>query len=267
MADLPPEPVNPSIVFDQVALDICGVFYTTIKRSQTKRWCLTIICLATRAVHLEVIHSMYVNSFMHALRRFIGRHGKPSKVSSDHGTNFVAAQAEIAELYKSLDSDKVQKDLANKGIEWKWAPPYASHHLENVERVHRTLRKLLNGVMNTQVLTDESLSTLLTEVEAILNSRPLTVASDDPGDLDPLTPNHFLSMKGIDVVDPQFSDKEVFSRKKWRHIQYLANLFWKRWREQYLTNLQDRSMWQRLKNNLKVNDIVIIVDIVLPRGQ
>ena len=267
MADLPPERVKPSMVFENCALDVCGPFMVSIKRSQCRRYILLIICLLTRSIHLETLAFLSTDSFMNGFRRFISRRGKPSKVFSDCGTNFVGAQSEIQELYKNIDKQKVQIELANRGIEWIFNPPYSSHRSGNQERQHRSVRKIMNGVLNTQVMTDESLNTLIVEIEAILNSRPLTVVSDDPKDLDPLTPNHFLSMKGIDLVGDNFTDKDVFSRKRWKHTQYLANLFWSRFRDEYLANLQDRQMWRRLRNNLSVNDIVIVVDRTLPRGQ
>ena len=116
-------------------------------------------------------------------------------------------------------------------------------------------------------LTDESLITLMCEVEAIINSRLLTTVSNDPGDLKPLTPNHLLLMKTNSSLPPGvFDPTDVYSRKQWRQVQYLANVFWSRWLKKYSPTLQLRQKWTRTHRNLSINDVVLIVDEGLPRN-
>ncbi|CAB4033304.1 Hypothetical predicted protein, partial [Paramuricea clavata] len=90
-------------------------------------------------------------------------------------------------------------------------------------------------------LDDESLRTLFCEVEAIVNSHPLTVDSmNDPDSLSPLTPNHLLTMMSKIVLPPPgvFQSVDLYSRKRWRRVQNLANEFWSRWRKEFLHSLQ-----------------------------
>ena len=140
------------------------------------------------------------------------------------------------------------------------------------ERQIRSVRNVLSALMcdhGTQ-LDDESLRTLMCEAAAIVNSRPLSVQNlNDPVSLEPLTPNHLLTMKSKLILPPpgQFQRSDLYCRKRWRRIQYLANEFWSRWRREYLQNLQVRSKWQGETRNAQQGDIVPISDENLPRSQ
>ena len=113
-----------------------------------------------------------------------------------------------------------------KSIDWSFNPPGASHHGEIWERQIKSVRKQLNAICQEQLLTDESLITLMCKVEAIINSRPLTTVSNDPDNLEPLTPNHFLLMKTNSFLPPGvFDPTDIYSRKQWIRVQYLAYVF------------------------------------------
>ena len=116
-------------------------------------------------------------------------------------------------------------------------------------------------------LNDESLQTLFCEVESILNSRPLTQVTDDPNDLEALTPNHLLLLQPRQGLPPGlFTKSDNYVRRRWRQVQYLADLFWKRWTKEYLPSLQQRQKWLQPKRNVAVGDIVLIVDSASARG-
>ena len=108
-------------------------------------------------------------------------------------------------------------------------------------------------------INDEGLGTLFCEVEAILNGRPLTTASDDPRDLAVLTPNHLLRHR--ETCPPgNFLQTDNYVRRRWRQIQYLADVFWSRWMKQYLPLLQSRHKWQKRERNVKEGDLVFIIE-------
>ena len=100
------------------------------------------------------------------------------------------------------------------------------------------------------------------EVEAVINSRPLTTVSGEPDDLEPLTPNHILTTKSTVVLPPpgNFQKNDVYMRRRWRRVQYLANLFWSRWKKEYLVVMQQRNKWQHPQRNLVEGDIVMLRD-------
>ena len=105
-------------------------------------------------------------------------------------------------------------------------------------------------------------------VEDILNGRPLTTTSDDPEDLTPLTPNHLLLMKDNSPLPPDiFQESDLYVRRRWRQVQYLSDIFWKRWSKEYLHTLQTRQKWTKPMRDAKCGDIVLVMEENLPRNQ
>ena len=224
--------------------------------------------LAIRAVHIEVTFSLETDSFINALQRFISRRGQPHIIRSDNGTNLVGAERELKAAVKEWNSSKMQEFMRQEQIDWKFNPPTASHMGGVWERQIRTTRKILSALMNQQPLTDETLPTLMCIVENIINSRPISPVSDDPNDLEALTPNHLLQPRNDVKLPPgNFYQHDIYSRKRWRQVQYLANVFWSRWKAEYLPTLQSRAKWLKPERNLQINDIVLIKEDNLPRFQ
>ena len=165
-----------------------------------------------------------------------------------------------------LRQKKIYGILLDKGITWKFTPPHSSHMGGVWERQIRTIRKVLQGVIQEQSLNDESLRTLMCEVESILNNRPITALSDAPNDLQALKPNHLLLLREGPPIPPCLSDEADRYKSRWRQVQYLSAIFWKRWVKQYLPELQRRQKWLYEKPNISVGDLVLMVDESVPRG-
>lgn len=144
--------------------------------------------------------------------------------------------------------------------------PASSHMGGAWERLIRTFRSVLNGVLGQSSLDSSSARTVMYEAMSIVNSRPLTVVEDS---IEPLTPNHLLHMKSGLVLPPpgSFSDEDVYSRKRWRRVQGLVMEFWNRWRSRYLADLQKRPKWTKQLRNLDVDDIVLMEDAQVSRTQ
>ncbi|XP_062422203.1 uncharacterized protein LOC119220568 [Pungitius pungitius] len=158
-------------------------------------------------------------------------------------------------------------EILRDGIKWNFNTPAASHQGGIWERLIRSVKSVLTSVLRQQILDDEGLQTIFCEVEAILNDRPITRVSDDPDDLEALTPNHLLILKGKPVMPPGLFDKaDLYVRKRWKQIQYMAELFWKRWILEYLPMLQERQKWTRPRRSLIPGDIVLVADATAPRG-
>ena len=125
---------------------------------------------------------------------------------------------------------------------------------------------VLNSILTQQTLDDEGLETLLCCVESIINGRPITKLSDDPSDPLPLTPNHLLLLRSGPVLPPGiFVPKDLYKRR-WRQVQYLADVFWSRWLKEYLPALQERQKWLHPQRNLQVGDLVLILHDNTPRN-
>ena len=98
-------------------------------------------------------------------------------------------------------------------------------------------------------------------MEDILNSRPITPVSQCPRDVDALTPNHLLLLQpGSSLPCGVFDSTDNYPRRRWRQVQFLADLFWRRWKTEYLHLLQERQKWHTSQRNLCIGDIVLVMD-------
>lgn len=115
-------------------------------------------------------------------------------------------------------------------------------------------------------LTFEELTTVLCEIEAVLNSRPLTALSSDANDLTYLTPGHFLvgaTMNSLLCHD--LKDVNENRLVRWQRVEQLRQHFWRRWSSEYLHQLQTRSKWKMEKGaQLEVGQLVLIKQQDLP---
>ena len=266
MASLPEDGVNPSEPpFSRVGVDCFGPLNVRRGRSVVKRYGVLFTCLSIRAIHIEVAHTLDTNSFINALRRFIARRGQPIQMRSDNGGNFVGGEKELREAVRNWNQDKIHNFLLAKNIKWSLNPPTGSHNGGVWERCIRTVRKVMGALAEEQPLDDEGLLTLVCEVEAIVNGRPITKVSDDPRDPEALTPNHLLLLRAGPSLPPGYFEKsDNYSQRRWRQVQYLADLFWKRWTREYLPSLQERQKWEKASLNFAVGDLVLVLDESLP---
>ena len=266
MADLPPERlIAGKPPFSFIGIDCFGPFAVKLGRSEVKRYGCVFTCLNVRAVHIEKLDSLDTDSFLNCFRRFCARRGLSLKVWSDNGTNFVGAHNELIKCAKQIDQHKIRSKSTQMGVEWSFNPPCASHWGGIWERMIRTIRKVLAAVLNNTRLTDEILSTVLCEVECIINGRPITKVSSDPNDPTPLSPNHILLLRGGSPPPIGSFDHADTYRKRWRHVQYLSDLFWKRWIREYIPILQFRQKWYHKQRNLQIGDLVLVSDENTPR--
>ncbi|XP_026735912.1 uncharacterized protein LOC113499598 [Trichoplusia ni] len=254
--DLPSERLqHHQFPFACTAVDYFGPTQVTIGRRVEKRWVALFTCLTTRAVHLELVPSLSASSMIMALRRMAARRGTPRTLFSDNGTNFVGANKEL------------EAAALEKGIKWKFIPPGSPNMGGAWERLVRTVKTALAVVLNERSPPEEVLHTLVTEVEHIVNSRPLTPVSMDPNDAQSLTPNHFLLGRSCGAMAPgEFEDTELVGKATWRTAQRLADHFWRRWVKEYLPLLMPRKIDGRTTVDPKEGDVVLIVDAALPRN-
>jgi hypothetical protein len=145
-------------------------------------------------VHIEVSDTLNTDSFIMALRRFLARRGEVKEIRSDNGTNFVSGERELREAIANWNEEKIHQHLLQKHIKWIFNAPTASHHGGVWECMIKTIRSVLKALLKEQVTDEEGFRTLMCEVEAIINNRPITKVSVDSGDQDPLTPNSTQSL-------------------------------------------------------------------------
>ena len=249
-------------------MDIFGPYYVKHGRGEAKRYGILFTCFNTRAIHLELLPSLEADSMINALIRFISRRSCPAEIWCDNATTFVGAKNELSKELRHVDKTKIFQTSRRLNIKWVFNVPYASHHGGVWERLIRTVRRVFSALIHPNSrLTDDALRTFLCEAENLVNSRPITRVSDDAADDIALTPNHLLVLNGnYSAPLGNFHDADRY-RRSWKNVQCLADSFWKRWMAEYLPLLQTRQKWQRVKQNISVNDVMLIVDVSLPRGQ
>ncbi|XP_043475046.1 uncharacterized protein LOC122506792 [Leptopilina heterotoma] len=214
MGNLPPERVTPSFPFEKTGIDYAGPF--AVKRTPgrgsrtVKGYIALFVCLSSKSVHLEEVGDLTTQSFLGALQRFVGRRGIPHELWSDNATTFHGADADLRSMLREaeIDWNLVENTLANQQIKWNFIPPLASHFGGLWEANIKSAKSIMRKVIGSLPLTFEELSTLMVQIEACMNSRPLLPITGGPDDLDYLTPGHVLIGKRLkQVPKPSSSNK------------------------------------------------------------
>ena len=203
MADLPADRIEATPPFTNVGFDVFGPWSIQTPRTRgrttsLKRWGLEFTCLSSRAIHIETLESMDTSSFICALRRFFALRGPASLLGCDQGTNFVRGKSELENAMREMDQRKLEKYVRDQGYEWHFNPPHASHFGGVWERQIGTIRRVLNAMLlelGGSQLTHELLVTLMAEVTAIVNARPITTIPSNSDEPQPLSPAMLLTMK------------------------------------------------------------------------
>jgi len=160
---------------------------------------------------------------------------------------------------------KINDYASTHGIRWHFILPRAPHHGGLWEAAVKIAKRHLNKITKDAHLTYEGLETLLVQIEAILNSRPITLISSDPKDLGFLTPGHFIIGAPLTAYPEENLEEVPVNRlSKWQHIQQLKQHFWRRWTREYLHQLQQKNKWQRTDASIEIGQMVILMEDNLP---
>ncbi|XP_054287856.1 uncharacterized protein LOC129003584 [Macrosteles quadrilineatus] len=263
MGDLPKSRVTPSRPFLNTGLDYGGPFNIKVHNLRsirlTKAYICIFVCLATKAVHIEVATDLSTDAFIAALTRFVSRRGLCKNIYSDCGTNFVGANNSFQALFKSAERTSFLEFSSNQDITFHFNPPAAPHQGGLWEGAVKSAKHHLRRVIGEHVLTLSEFMTLTTQVEAILNSRPLTPMSNDPSDVTALTPGHFLvGAPLVSVPDENLEDVPDNRLKHWHLVKALNQRIWKRWQLEYIHTLHQRVKWTEQNSNLRIGDLALV---------
>ena len=232
MGQLPASRVIPISPFHHTGADYMGPLKIkrgyTCKTSSIDVYVCVFVCMATKAVHLEMVLNLTTSDFFAALRQFVAQRGCPETLATDNGSNFVGAQRELQRIYQLLNSGEAQSSVdrfcTTQNIKWTHSPARSPHFGGLWEAAVRNMKRLLYKVVDPHYLSMYELFTLLIEIESVLNSRPLMPLDSGPEDgMEVLTPGHFLvgkALKSIPTTVPIHRNNNVLRR--WNLCQRLT---------------------------------------------
>lgn len=272
MGQLPIARVTPNRAFYNSGVDYAGPIQLRTSKGRghksTKGYICVFVCMSTRAIHLEAVTDLTSQAFIAAFKRFVARRGHCCHLWSDNGTNFVGADKELRDMFRQGKANlatEVAELLANDGTTWHFIPPKSPNFGGIWEAGVRSVKKHLARVNGTIKLTYEEMATLLAQIEACLNSRPICHSGTTHDTLDPLTPGHFLVGEPlINVPDINYEHKTMGTLSRWQFLQNRTQDFWRRWQAEYLNTLQQRHKWYDVVPSPSIGDIVIIKEDDLP---
>jgi hypothetical protein len=252
MGQLPASRVTPSPVFENTGVDYAGP--VSLKFNQG---------FSTSAIHLEVATDYSSEAFIKAYRRFISRPGICKTLRSDCGSNFKGADVLLKKLFDQSTHQfkELQRLLTNDGTGWIFNPPGAPHMGGKWEAAVKSMKHHLRRTIADTVLSYEDFSTLLAQVEAILNSRPFSALSDDPEDISALTSGHFIHGAALTTIPEStlthLPDSRLFQLQR---IQARLQTFWDRWSAECLQAHQLTSKWKHSHSDIKQGSLVLLTD-------
>ncbi|XP_055628587.1 uncharacterized protein LOC129770031 [Toxorhynchites rutilus septentrionalis] len=268
MSDLPPYRLAAFTgPFTYMGIDYFGPMTVVVGRRSEKRWGVLATCLTTRAIHLELAHTLTTDSCILAIRNVMARRGTPAVIFSDRGTNFQGASKELKEVLQDINQEQLMREFTTSNTEWTFIPPASPHMGGAWERLIGSVKCNLHKLQWRKLPTDEVLYSTLLEIENNINSRPLTDIPMDDDESPVLTPNHFL-LGSSNGLKPwvQYNDNPIVLRNSWRQSQVMANEFWRQWLRDYLLVITRRTKWFMKVKPIQVNDVVVIADPKAPRN-
>ncbi|XP_046854266.1 uncharacterized protein LOC124447403 [Xenia sp. Carnegie-2017] len=268
-ANLPAFRVEQSEPFSKTGVDFAGPLYVKNAPGGTDKVYIALFsCCVTRALHLDLVKDLSADEFVRCLRRFAARRGTPSLMVSDNAKTFKATVKTLENLYKN---ERMQGYLGNNRIEWKFNLERAPWWGGFFERMVRSVKRCLKKVLGNARLTFDELLTILVEVEATLNSRPLTYTYDEVGS-EPLTPSHLVTGRRLlsmpDEVSGEEESDEGYCKKRYQYLSKKKMHFWNRWRKEYLVDLREFHRKDKDNTNRVVQrgDVVTVYEDNVKRG-
>ncbi|XP_018317371.1 uncharacterized protein [Mycetomoellerius zeteki] len=255
--------ITPSRPFLHTGIDYAGPMKIKTWRGREakmyKGYLAIFVCFSTSAVHIEVVTDYSTEAFIAAYKRFTARRGICATLNSDCGTNFVGADRELRQRFDSASQElkELASILINHGTEWRFIPPAAPHFGDKWEAAVKSTNK----VIGDSTLTYEELTTLVTQIEAVLNSRPLSPLSADADDYTALTPSHFLLGEAPNVIpEPNLIEESGSQLNRWQLIRQKVEHFWKRWSVECLQRYQSISKWHHPSTLIKEGSLVLVIN-------
>ena len=282
----PPLPecrVTRAPAFTHTGVDFTGPLITRVlpkKSSQTtKVWIALFTCYVTRAVHLDTVPDQSAVTFIRCLKRFIARRGLPKRLISDNGKTFKATSRYLDAVFKD---GTMQDYLVGSRVDWQFNVERAPWWGVAFKRMIRSTKRCLKKLMGRAHFSLDELTTALAEIEAVLNSRPLSYVSSTDME-EPITPSNLVvghrilnlpdNINYLSDLDEEFVLTKGQVLRQVKHLNNVLNHFWRRWRTEYLNHLREvhaqlsRRRSASSDSFISIGDVVVVKDDQLPRGQ
>ena len=279
MPPWPRERVSRSAPFQFTGVDYLGPINVVVNGATQKMWVALFTCLAVRAVHLECVNDCTAQSFANCISRFIARRGAPHTMISDNAPQFRLSKTLFDRTWQSIfASDTLKSYIAERGIRWKFTTELAPWQGGVYERLVGIVKATFKPAVGRRLLCFEDFITLITEVEAIVNSRPLTYVYSDFGSGLALRPMDFLVglPTGTPAVDPSIrpegGDAGKNLLKHWKYKQKRLDLIWQQFYDEYLLSLRERGQTahrgprSQIQSSPQVDEVVLVKNADSPRG-
>ncbi|XP_077480924.1 uncharacterized protein LOC144092035 [Stigmatopora argus] len=276
MSDLPSERTTPARPFQYATVDLFGPYEVkdeVKKRSGLKVWGLVFCCMASRALHTDVVNDLSSEGFLLAYKRFAALRGHPRKIWSDPGKNFVGARPALKELHafrRKLEASRVEDEASTHGTEWNWKlhPADSPHRNGAAEAAVRAVKRALHNLAGDRCFTWSEFQTFLYMAANLANERPIDARTQSREEcIDYISPNTLLLGRTGPEGDVGSFNFQGYPYKRLRAIQTEVDRFWKKWSQLAGPNLFIRSKWHTTNRNVATGDIVWLADQNALRGQ
>ena len=298
MAPLPPERCSTLQPFAVCSVDLAGPFYikTLPQSDQTiKMWVALFCCHATRYVVLEpLLAKCDSKEFIQSITRVCAQVPPIKVMWSDQGPQMKKSQTFLRKLYEGrndpfamddrpvtttpleeLKDISLEERLSKRGITWQFATPLSPHKMGVHECLMKSFKEPLAKTIGAKILSVSEMTTILRDIQGMLNSRPLVVETDDPSDFVAITPaKMMIGYNHAQLPQPKLTEEQIKSvtktdrqdlLKRWQLRHAIAEQYWRVWRSVYLKQMQQRDKWQTEEPDLKVGDMVLINEKTLKR--
>ena len=265
ISQLPEFRVKEDLAFTSVGIDFAGpLFIKTESQALKKVYIALITCATTRALHLEIVPNLSCEAFLLCLKRFVSRRGVPNLIVTDNAKTFKAASKRLTNIFKSA---AVNHYLVRHNIKWKYNLAKAPWWGGFYERLIKGVKLCLKKNVGKSRLSYDELQTIVSEIEGVLNSRPLTYLYSNELE-EPLTPSQLVIGKRLLNMPEYTSEEEDFSnetpndaRKREQYLSKVMAHYWRRWKREYLVDLREyqRMQWRtRHRPEISKGDVVTI---------
>ena len=248
-APLPADRCSSARPFEITGVDFAGPLFIKDNAGVTSKVYICLLtCAAIRGIHLELVSSLSTADFILAFKRFVATRGLCRVVYSDNAKTFKRASELLAQLFENLRTKEVRDYFASSGIEWRFICERSPWWGGFYERLVRSVKTPLKKILGNALLSYDELNTTLKEIEATINSRPLTYVYNNPNDAQPLSPSHFILGDRLTLVPPITTSTTILAEPtkndlvaRIRYRERLLNAYWDAWRGEYLQQLSHQA--------------------------